>query len=103
MSITFLVSEEVLFRAIDESISWEAFRELTGTKIDLDKRIGKQICIQRSKGHLYFYDTKFIVGERYIYDGLPYKCSYINANGTALLSYKMHTVTLTEPLAFRIA
>lgn len=102
MSVSLMVDEERLC-TLDTTIPIDMFRDLTGTKIDFVKRIGKVIYIQRSKGHLYFYDTKFIEGEKYIYDGLPYKCSYINANGTALLSYKMHTVTLSEPLAFRIA
>ena len=102
MSITFKIGDRTV-HGPESVITLDVFKELTGTKIDLNKRIGKQIVVQRGKGHLYFYDIAFIVGEYYIYNNLPYKCSYINANGTALFSHKMHTVTLSEPLAFRIA
>lgn len=102
MSIVFTVLEHSLLHGGD-LIAIGVFQELTGSKLDLKKRIGKSIVVQRSKGHLYFYDTQFIVGEYYIFDNKPYKCSYIDKNGKAILSYKMHTITMSEPLALRIA
>ena len=103
MSITFIVLDNELHFGTTYSISFDSFKELTGTKIDLEKRVGNTILVKRDKGHLYFYDDRFILGESYIYQREPYKCSYINSNGTALLSNKMHFITLSEPLAFRIA
>lgn len=103
MSITFAIGDGLTVHCAESVMTFDVFKELTGSKIDLNRRIGKRIVVQRSKGHLYFYDTEFIVGEYYIYDSKPYRCSYINKNGTAILSCKMHTITMSEPLALRIA
>lgn len=86
------------------NLRWDAFGFLTGSKLDLSKRIGKQINVIRDKGHLYFYDAEFLLGEHYKYNGEDYKCCYIN-NNTALLMREMKTITLSLDKAsnYRIA
>lgn len=85
-------------------LTWNDFEFLTGSKIDLSKRIGKQISVLRSKGHLYIYDSEFIVGEKYKneYSSIIFTCNYINDNKQALLSHEMNVITVSNPSNYRI-
>ena len=100
----FEVKQNYLVNSID-SLSWDSFVELTGSKINLKIRVGKKIHIDRESGHVFFSDTEFIVGEKYRKDTLIYRCKYVNRDGIALLSTlnnKLYTVTSNKSLEFRI-
>ena len=87
------------------ALTWEAFKELTGSKIDLNKRVGKEIYLYRDGGHVYISDTEFIVGEKYKKSLSIFECKYLNEDGTALLAAinnNLSTLTSKEPLEFRI-
>jgi len=88
-----------------EVLTFSTFKELTGSNIDLSKRIGKEIVTTRQNGHVYVHDTEFIVGEKYKYWKGTYLCEHITEAGTALLSFignRITTITSTEPLAYKI-
>lgn len=103
MILTFIVSEDVLFYGATQSISFEVFKILTGCKLDLNKRIGKQLTVLRDKGHLYFYDSEFILGEKYVWNNKVYECTYITKDKEALLAKDMDVITGLKPSQFRIA
>lgn len=82
-------------------ISWEEFELLTGRK-----RIGfvrdRKINITRDKGHVHFYDTKFIPNERYKNNGRIYICRVVSEEdgiGVFEPTSKELKVILTEDTA----
>lgn len=103
----FQVTDKGLKYNIVNYMSFQMLRDLTGTKIDLEKRIGRTIRAYRSKGHLYFYDEQFIEGEKYIHDNVVYRCDHINPKlKIAILSKvgnNLKVLCSKEPLEFRIA
>ena len=104
MSIELRVDDDWIHNA-NCSMTPETFKELTGTKIDLTKRIGKDIYVVREKGHLYFYDRQFIIGAKYQHNGKIYKCEHLTKTGAAVFSRvgkNLEVIHSTEPLAFRI-
>lgn len=89
----------------EDKLSFSTFKELTGSNVDLSKRIGKEIVITRQNGHVYVHDTEFIVGEVYKYIKGSYICKHVSETGIALLAYqgrKILAITSTEPLAYKI-
>jgi hypothetical protein len=82
-----------------EVISWDTFNLMTGLHINLKNRINQKIRIRRESGHVYVSDHNWIQGEKYRQNKIIAVCSYINAEGEALLnSSRLNIFTSVKPL-----
>jgi len=67
-----------------DTIMYNTLELIAGKKIDLSKRLNKDIYIVRENSYIKIYDMFFIENEYYKKDNIIYKCEYINNNNAML-------------------
>lgn len=86
-------------------IQIQHFIFLTGKSINFSKRENKVIIVTRRRGHIRIADEKFILLEKYKYNGNIYRCVCIDAKGTAgmePLGTKLKMAVGTKPEEWEI-
>lgn len=94
--IVFKVEDDRLTN-ITNSIQIPVFEELTGRRIDWAIRVGKDIIVEKTCSHVALRDPIFIVGLKYRYQNKVWICTYMSADGHALLTPTSYGNLLAKP------